>query len=652
MENNDKITCECCLSEFENKVKYTTHKKLKYCTFYKDIIFNCKKCNFSTIGIKKINSHIATCDGIFKSSQEEDVSREEIKNLKNIILKIEHELEVEKIKNTIYTGIIEKNIKIKISEVVNEKEGEIHIYNNSNIKIPVIIYDNINMINTKHENNNNEEEQNLKTFQEKKVRFIDDEEKTEIKIEEKTEEKPEIKQEEKSEEKSEEKLEEVREIKQEEKPEDIELKNSKNYLFCSSIINEINSLYDNNNKICKTRVSISNIRFSKRKIGDHLNLTVEKTDEEINTIIKNVDDEKKSRTIKLTLLVKTMDRLDRMIDKIPIETINDNHNRCKHSLSSICELREGLLQMMPVEQYGKIVKQHLNNIRKIFNVQPLIGKFEREFIYDAFNYTDLRIIGHPVYDICSPYNGSNLYCKGLNFSAYHPQFYEPYDVSILKKFETHHGASLYIVDMLDFMKTYFINPYGFNNVIYLPLPESTNSDPFAFYTLQKVEVNEKRYWSQDCRLINLCYALQHEFLHKYIAHFRSVYKHIYFDNVYIPNFFGKIDDFLPVGVEALNCLYNIFLLNNPRELSKILTTCIKKYATYTPTENDSFNIYGDSKEDAIDPEELLSITVNTIRECFDFMSLEQATELYNNIKTDAYKRQREIDKYFIDSDDE
>ena len=346
-----------------------------------------------------------------------------------------------------------------------------------------------------------------------------------------------------------------------------------------------------------------------------------------------------------------MDRLDRMINKIPIENIDDDRNRCKYSLSSICEIREGLLQMMPIEQYAKIIKHHLTIIRKMFNVQPLIGKFEREFIYDVFNYIDLRLIGHPIYDICSPYIGSNLYCKGLNFSVCHPQFYEPYDVSIFKKIESLYSNSLYIIDMLDFMKTYFINPYGFNNVIYLPLPESNDSDPFSFYTLQKIDVNEKRYWAQDCKLVNLCFVLQHEFLHKYIAHFRNVYKHIYFDNIYVENFFTKIDDFLPVGVEALNCLHNIFLLNNPKELSKILTTCVKRYATYTPTENDSFNIYGDSKE-IFDPEELLSMTINTIRECFDFMSLEQATDLYNNIKTDAYKKQRAIDKYFSEYHDE
>ena len=56
------MNCQYCLENFENEEYLNNHlKQSKTCLKYKDVLFICKKCKFSTVGIKNIDKHIKCC---------------------------------------------------------------------------------------------------------------------------------------------------------------------------------------------------------------------------------------------------------------------------------------------------------------------------------------------------------------------------------------------------------------------------------------------------------------------------------------------------------------------------------------------------------------------------------------------------------------
>jgi hypothetical protein len=57
--NSKKYICKYCLENFDTNDSLKNHSKTsKMCSKYKDILFTCKKCNFSTVGIKNIEQHM------------------------------------------------------------------------------------------------------------------------------------------------------------------------------------------------------------------------------------------------------------------------------------------------------------------------------------------------------------------------------------------------------------------------------------------------------------------------------------------------------------------------------------------------------------------------------------------------------------------
>ena len=95
------VECEDCLLKFTKQEMLIKHKETsKYCQKYKNILFTCLSCNFSTVGFKNIEKH--------------DPVRCQIKNEKDkdLIARLEKSLEQEKIKSDAYLKIIENNIKV------------------------------------------------------------------------------------------------------------------------------------------------------------------------------------------------------------------------------------------------------------------------------------------------------------------------------------------------------------------------------------------------------------------------------------------------------------------------------------------------------------------------------------------------------------
>ena len=56
----NKFVCQYCLESFKTSNSLLKHQQTqKNCISYRDVIFVCKICNFSTYGIKNIENHIS-----------------------------------------------------------------------------------------------------------------------------------------------------------------------------------------------------------------------------------------------------------------------------------------------------------------------------------------------------------------------------------------------------------------------------------------------------------------------------------------------------------------------------------------------------------------------------------------------------------------
>lgn len=156
------IQCEFCWTNFKT-VKYLEHhqKVAKYCQIYKYVLFTCRKCNFCTRGIRNIDMHVKNC----KSTNV--ISNDPMSDMQKKIIELEEELvaykaklskvkvttddnnklkkrvELESFKNKILRHIIEKNVNIRVDDVLVENEDGLHVYNIKGGNIPVFIHENL-----------------------------------------------------------------------------------------------------------------------------------------------------------------------------------------------------------------------------------------------------------------------------------------------------------------------------------------------------------------------------------------------------------------------------------------------------------------------------------------------------------------------------
>ena len=97
------------------------------CENYQDT-FVCRSCNINNIT--------------------DEEKRTDSKNKDVIIMNLQLKLQLEYMKNKIYTNIIQTQTNIKIEDIIKETENEIHIFNFDKGEIPVVVH---NFISDKNE---------------------------------------------------------------------------------------------------------------------------------------------------------------------------------------------------------------------------------------------------------------------------------------------------------------------------------------------------------------------------------------------------------------------------------------------------------------------------------------------------------------------
>lgn len=118
------MNCEYCPESFKNNDELAKH--IKKCSKYKDVLFVCKKCKFSTTGISNIDKHITFCkeeiidDNLSYELISDEENKEENIQLK-VLLRIEKKLDNYFKNNKIPKIITDMPVHFIFPEI-NEKE--------------------------------------------------------------------------------------------------------------------------------------------------------------------------------------------------------------------------------------------------------------------------------------------------------------------------------------------------------------------------------------------------------------------------------------------------------------------------------------------------------------------------------------------------
>ena len=177
------------------------------------------------------------------------------------------------------------------------------------------------------------------------------------------------------------------------------------------------------------------------------------------------------------------------------------------------------------------------------------------------------------------------------------------------------------------LERYLFNRYDFWNIVYLQLPKNTKDDPYSFYILERV-TKEKRYWKMDCRLEDVSSNLIANILPIMMGMFRKLYKDVFGDNDFRNDFSSKCQ------ITECDCeqlLQNIILISQPKEFYNLVRDMVVSKATYIPTENDKFNLYGDDslqRKRFHDKEDV--DLVDIIKQLFDDITSVQAVDFYRS----------------------
>jgi hypothetical protein len=540
------------------------------------IIFVCKKCLFSDNNDQIVENHNKNCNGIL------NICPENIKLLQKTIEKLSAQLVLERFKNKIYRSLIENNTSICISNILTEEEDGLHVWTGTGI-LPVHI----------HELSSEEQGVVVKSIVTKKI--ITKEESTLSPKIERTAKKP---------------------------PQKIRNYDANNTQpLISKNIPEIESNFKD--EMTDTLDDLSKSRKqSYRSIKTYLSglIQEEPTEQDKINKISLVDS-------------KIQDMLERFEEVKEVEkSFQDTFIALKQSrvytkiLSDLARKRMSIFGRMSLVSYKTLLSDQIKMMESIFSEKNYTEKKSSTIISKGLTPLESRLISY------GSYTQSHIEIDeiqkleiSLELEKYSPKEYVQYDsVAFVNYF---HNYGLVLFSLKKNLERYLFNRYDFWNVVYLQLPKNTKDDPYSFYILERV-TKEKRYWKMDCRLEDLSSNLILSILPIMIGMFRKLYKDVFGDNDFRNDYSSKCQ------ITECDCeqlLQNIILISKPKEFYNLVREMVVSKATYIPTENDKFNLYGDDslqRKRFHDKEDV--DLVDIIKQLFDDITSLQAVDFYRS----------------------
>lgn len=314
-----------------------------------------------------------------------------------------------------------------------------------------------------------------------------------------------------------------------------------------------------------------------------------------------------------------------------IENDNDKDNIEKY-LTDFQKYRYRIFGKMSLEEYIIFLREQISKLETFLKSTKLRKQQINKHISKSLTGLESHLLQHNNYyntDIDT--DGVFMLKETIELHTYSPKEYVPFDINKIINSFYNYGLALFTLK--ENIQIHLINKYGYNNIIYLPMPKSNPKDPHNFYFLVETKKNN-RYWNLDCRLENLTNNLTSRLLPYLIDIYRKIYKDIFKDNQYRDINSSKI----PIlHNDCQQLLENILLLAQPTKFSIMVRTLIMEKICYKPSINDKFNLYSDDgiqrkKFKEYEQQKKTNIT-QTLNQVFDNITSEQIDTIliYNNI---------------------
>lgn len=279
-----------------------------------------------------------------------------------------------------------------------------------------------------------------------------------------------------------------------------------------------------------------------------------------------------------------------------------------------------------ISEYTDLVTNHIDVINKIFNQKNYNEKKSISIISKSLSPLESRLVRFSGYTT-QVMEAEEIQRLDTVLDLHVPSDKEfvVFDQEMVSKRFHNYGSVLFSLNKN--IKRFLLNIYGYPNIIYLPLPKNNPGDPYSFYYLERIH-KEKRYWKMDCRLEDFSTYLISTILPYMVSIFRRLYYDIFEDNEFRSNYSTNCQ------VTEFDCeqlLQNILYLAQPKEFCNLMRNIIKDNSSYTPTENDKFNLYGDdSLQRKRFQEKEDTDVVEIIKQLFDGISSEDAVDFYRS----------------------
>jgi hypothetical protein len=294
------------------------------------------------------------------------------------------------------------------------------------------------------------------------------------------------------------------------------------------------------------------------------------------------------------------------------------------SLASMRKLRKKLLGKITLEEYTTLLHQHINKLEDIFSSRKYPPNKIGKIISTTLTPLDMRLAFYNGYiDINIEIDEVHKFGLALEILTENKKQFVPYSKNDF--FNNIKNYSISLFSIRDCVERSITNRYGFNNVIYLDQPKSTSKDPYSFYILEKCQ--EKRYWKMECRMEDFAADFQDNVLPYCISLFRRIYKDVFNDNIYRPDYMSK-SQIMEFDCEQL--IQNIILIGQPMKFCRMFQEVVIEKSTFTPTESDKFNLYGDDKFQQRRFNKIVDIdedTCQVIKRLFDGISEEDSMNI-------------------------
>ena len=263
-------------------------------------------------------------------------------------------------------------------------------------------------------------------------------------------------------------------------------------------------------------------------------------------------------------------------------------------LLNIKRVRNSFQTILDPKEYSSLVESHIVKLKLIFSGKGFTEKKIQSLFQNFLTSLEYRLVQMDGFEKKSiEPEDIEKFKFSVKAGANYPKTFRVFNQTDFLNYFLNYSLCLFPVK--DIFEMFVNNPYGFKNVIYIPM--NTDEGPYSFYVLNKIE-NGKRFWKMDCRLDLLTTELSESVKNYSIQLFRKIYKKCVNTNTYIV-WANCMTKFQALEFDCVQLLRNFFLCIDFSKINEVLKNCVRMNCIKQTTSNDKFDLYNDDKETMI-----------------------------------------------------